>query len=254
MNVPQFFVVAIFVIAATGSHAMVIFEETFSGSSSSPLDGTAPEVRPGTETWISGAGFSADGSMTNSGSAWLPYALGNEVYEINLGIDLTPSSSTAYMAISFITSNQPWSTSTFNGVTGTYTTFGFRPNRDVEFWAGDRNNGNVDGGRLSSLVSLTGQIRMVLNLTGTNWTVDVFYTPNGGSEIVLDINGTDAGTAYTYATNPPSIKGIGITSNVNSAGRFTHYSLSVIPEPSSVVLIGLGLGALYLRTRQQIFN
>ena len=49
-------------ISAGCIQAETIFSEDFTGTSED-LDGSAPDIRPGTETWIAGPVFNQDGSL-----------------------------------------------------------------------------------------------------------------------------------------------------------------------------------------------
>ena len=234
------------------SEATVVLYDDFGGLSSSTLNGTSPDT--GTGTWTAASTIMANGSMAaGSASAWLPYTFGSGTYEVKLDINTTYSNSTAFLVVSFINSNTPWGTGQFNTVTGTYSTFGLRRNLEADFWAGTGNAGNVVMGSLSSGTSLIGTLRLVLNTTGTNWTVDTYYTPSGGSEITFDMNGASAGTTYTYATNPSTFKGVGFSSNTGSAGSVDNFTLSTVPEPSTAALLLLGgASALCIALRRRL--
>jgi len=229
-------------LSLTAGRAAVIFEDNFDGLATAGLNGTAPDLRPGTETWIANSDFMADGSMTANGSAWLPYEFQSGVYQVTLMLDLAATNSTTFLGISFITGNQPWGTGQFSEVGGSYATFALRRNRDAEFWAGERNGGNVDLGKLGSTTPLTGTLRLVLDTTGTRWKVDAFFTPLGEAEIVFDLNGTGAGSSYLYETNPPVFTGVGFTGNVSSNGSVSRFTVAtVIPEPTSAALVMSGI-------------
>jgi len=103
---------ALLVCFAGGAQAGVIYSDNFGGSGATLLAGTAPDVRPGSETWTAattGAVWYADGSKTANGSshAWLPFIpYPGNVY--TLSIDVNPNyvgGNTDWFALGFSASN-----------------------------------------------------------------------------------------------------------------------------------------------------
>ena len=58
------------------AQAAVIYQDDFSGLSTDALNGQAPDIRPGSETWVAGSEWKADGTVTatnNDNSAFLAF-------------------------------------------------------------------------------------------------------------------------------------------------------------------------------------
>jgi hypothetical protein len=73
---------------ATGFlRAEIIFREDFNGSSDD-LDGSAPDIRPGTEAWVASPVFNQDGSVDPSaGSATLEFTpVDGNVYQLDISL------------------------------------------------------------------------------------------------------------------------------------------------------------------------
>lgn len=239
---------------AAVSQGALVYQDVFNGSAETPLNGVAPDIRPGSETWTANEGYRDDGSVTvSSGSAWLPYVFGSGVYEATLSLDLSalPADSTSFASISFTTAD-PFGTAYIN-IPGVfpYATVGLRGNRDVELWGGVGNSNNVDGGKLASDVSRSGTLRVVLDTTAAAWTVNGFYIPDGSSEIVLDLNTAGDSVTYTFGANQPTtdLTGVGIIHS-NISVTFDQFTFSVVPEPGSFTLFGTALALLAKRRRR----
>jgi len=88
------------------SVAEIVFADSFSGTGD--LDGAAPDIRPGSETWQSTPGtWSADGTVA-SGSvhAWLPFSpASGEVCRLSLDVDPDTGSGSNWFALGFSSTN-----------------------------------------------------------------------------------------------------------------------------------------------------
>src|SRR5690606_8147793 len=175
---------------AATSQAALVYQHNFGGSGGDSLDDKVLDFPEDTDVaWTAHEGILADGNVdTSNTSAWLPYSFGSGIYEVTLELQFSTSTS-GYGAIGFTTAE------TFNtGALSTsdvqaYATFGIRGNRTFELWGGLGSGDNIDGGTLRDGVSGNGTLRLVLNTTGSAWTVDGYFTPSDSSEITVDLNG-----------------------------------------------------------------
>ena len=255
--------VAILAGSAPLASADIIFQDDFNGSNDVNLDGSAPDVRPGTETWAAptlSTAWKADGAIGSNGSAWLPYAFGSGVYEVKLGVDL----SGGLVAISFTAQPDPenFNTGYINDtLAAPYLSFALRGGStdDFEFWR-YKNTDNYDSGQITA--GDVGILRVVLDTTGSSWTYDAFYDPDGADpEIVIDLNPDPLTTTYVMALSAPAtteniyqtesstFTGVGFIGS-GSSNSVTSFELSTIPEPSSMALLLAG-GVSLLSARRK---
>jgi hypothetical protein len=251
MNFLAKYLVAGAVIAAGGialpSQAVTtIYYDDFSGSSGTDLAGTAPDIRPGSETWALGTGDSAipaerwkaDGSVLGSSSGGggtgglLPFTpSAGTIYELSLTINPTTTDGTGdWLALGFLTPSgfpdAPWMFK--RGDSGS-------PAFDTSTFLGPSTSGGAVEGVPSGSQPSPTDFRIVLNTTPALWTVEWFID---GSSVRTD----------TYSSNP-SITNVGIFRFESVAGSVDNFLLTEVPEPGSLVLLGLGLGLLATRRR-----
>lgn len=96
-----------------------------------------------------------------------------------------------------------------------------------------------------SFSSSNASLRFVYDTTLPNWTLDAFI--NGTQ---LDLNGASTGNSFSYGTNPTAIRSVGLTASAGVNGSVQDFSLTVIPEPSSLWLMAAALGALGILKRR----
>lgn len=224
------------------ANAATIYLDDFSGLVSTNLNGTAPDTRPGTETWTAtnyvnagSPGWRANGSIAAESSgtvlrgAFLPFTptTGN-VYTYSL--DMNTTSATSWLAMGFTagaglttdfygatTVPAPWLLDEGAGNTGTF--------------LGTALAGSVGFAATNAQHSYA----IVLDTTAALWTATWF---RDSVQIRTD----------TYTTNP-TINYIGIYKHDDAAGTVDNLSLTVVPEPGAALLGGLGLLALLRRRR-----
>ena len=239
-------ILAVFGAALPSTSATIYFDD-FNGSSGTDLAGTAPDVRPGSETWASGTAdtgipgvlWKADGSVlastTGGGgvSAVLPFspASGN-IYELSVRLNPTRTDGSGdWLALGFGTvtgslpgSGAPWVYKRGDGLF------------DTASLLGPGVGGIVSHGSPTGLQPSPTDFRIVLNTTALSWTAEWF------------IDNTSVRTA-TYSTNP-TITHVGIFRYESAAGSAGDFQLTVIPEPGTAMLFGLGLAGLAVRQRK----
>lgn len=253
-------------------HGAIIYSDDFSGTGN--LNGSAPDVRPVAETWLSrttATAVTTNGSTANatSGStSSLPFtAASGNIYRI--AADVTYSASTTgasvFGGIGFFDADVAGAGGTDNsynnftestpwvfiraGYTGTPAEdirigdISVRPNQSVGITNNDTNL------TVTSPITLS----LILDTTvSTAWTLRAFY---GATE--LDANGATAGLMLTYNSTQSAALATAIThvglSNSNTSSitaRWDNFVLETIPEPSSALLAAGGLGLALSRRRR----
>jgi hypothetical protein len=239
-------------LAAVSSAEWIVFSDDFSGSGAL-LNGTMPDITTADEVWEAGDTFLDDGT------AGTPVADGPSGQAAHL--DYIPLAGLIYTAEATILNDQP-----------NWVGFGFLPddpqsgdwtqtewfmrhsNAPGYGWMLTRNSSGNDqegflGGGTAGGQPWNGDvadptvpvaIRIVLDTTPEYWTVEWF------------INGTSMSLAAYDSPGNPGIGGIGFShdrsAEPNAGGVLSNFSLTYVPEPASLVLIGLG-GLALLRRR-----
>lgn len=111
------------------------------------------------------------------------------------------------------------------------------------FLRSDGNTGDITPG--GTFPTSNSTLKLIYDTSVPNWTFDAYI--NGTQ---LDLNGATAGNTFTYSTNPTAIRSVGLTGNNLVSGSVHDFSLSAIPEPSSLLLLATALGALGLFKRR----
>lgn len=221
------------VLIAANAPAAVIYFDDFSGSGDTSLNGTTPDTRPGTETWLSSANWRADGSkvVTNSGAAFLPFVpASGKIYTLSADVNRTGTGQD-WLAIGFAgTAN------TGNFVSSTpYTWMLLR---------GDRGEGGIQtflgGGTAQSMnhfgPSGTVNLKVILDTTTPLWSAQWYAN--------------DTPLRTTSFTTNPTISHVAFGGHSNGVGTVDNLTLSVVPEPGAAGLL-FGAGLLALRRKRQ---
>jgi len=157
--------------AAVCARADVIYQEDFSGSSDD-LNGAAPGLRPGDETWVATPIFNQDGSLDpDAGSATLAFAPSDgNVYQLDLSLTGV-SGDQNWIALGFgsgqsdvIGTNNRF----INGLLIGKVWMLFRGNTDGhQAFLGSATSGTEDGAQWVDLVTETGEVDMRIELDTT---------------------------------------------------------------------------------------
>ncbi len=259
------------VCTASSVYAATIFSDNFDGAAATDLNGLAPDIAPGAETWVAANTFDADGAIadTGGGSATLAFAPANGfIYTLDASVrNFAATGTTAtpvendWVAMGFINGQ-----SSING-------------NNERFVAGNVNGiawmlarGNTTGGANTAFLGISTSGTQA-NTGGAPWTDPTLVSSVGvdiDMRVVLDTTGgagtwtatwlaklpADASYAEVRATAQlvdEAITSVGIArSGPGFTGSITNFTLSsVVPEPSSVALIGLGLGGVCLLLRRR---
>ena len=232
-------------LAGTAS-ATVIYQDNFSGSSSTPLAGQTPTIDNGPSTswsnqwntaWMDN-GFVTVTSSTDLEVASLEFTpqIG-QIYTLSLS--LNPTSGSNFMAFGFTNGN------------GTGAPFWNTTGPWMDVWLPNGITGQAGPGTGNAVFntgvsSLNEPAQIVLNTVGADWTVQWSY--NGialGSYVYSGASGSDP--------NPTGITQVAIGSDGDN-GSVADFSLTAVPEPSVLGLVMLGGLGLLLIGRKRVIR
>lgn len=230
------FCLSLFVWTVAGqASASIIYFDDFSGSSGSNLHATAPDIRPGSQIWSSNTQWKADGSIGgtfgNPAHSYLPFApsAGN-VYALSVDMNVTGGqSANHFFSLGF---------SSTSNVSEAYHPDGFyafmikRTNSnggsdDVETYLGP----GATSGTAHNYDSGAVNLKVVLNTQPTLWTVEWF------------INNLSIRGPVGFSSSNPAISYVAFGSFQNTSGTADNFTLSLVPEPASLLMIASAAAA-----------
>jgi len=256
-------------LAVTSANAAVIVAENFGGTGAA-LNGKTADTfdaaitaAGGSSTWAAAANFLDNGVVAlatrqaaylNLGS-YIETAKGTATGLFDLTMTISPTTG-SWISLGFARENTPNTLKDFtnNGQVGTATTgigtIIYRNTGELDMFGGPGNGGVVDGPN-GNTGNRTLTVRLDLtpaggyNGTSNYGTVSWFDSVLGNVGLLGDI----PTSSYTY-TSAQNFGSILISESATSSGTISGLSLSQIPEPSAIALLGLGGLGLILRRRR----
>lgn len=245
---------AIVAMTTVTSNASVIYSEDFSGGTGD-IDGTSPDVSATGAAWVAAGVFNQDGSMDpGPGSMTLAFTPENgQIYTLDASFRgvTAPLNDLDWLALGFA---QGQSATTDNN-----SRFTAGSSAKVVGMAWMLFRGDLASGQLHKThYAGTGN--------AADWTALTALTTDVDMRVVLDTTGGDgAWTSIWYAKAPVdsdysqvggptvlpamTIDSVGVASSgVDVSGTVESFSLTAVPEPATLAL--LGLGGLVLRRRR----
>ena len=209
---------ALLVIACGAvTEGAVIYADDFDGLSTNDLHGTAPDTRPGSETWTAATQWKADGSKiaNANANAWLPFIPSpGQRYHLSLDVDPDVSGSSDWFSIGFSNGN-----ATTNWHTNADQVFGWMLNREndasgsaVQTFLGPDTGGGASHDFNPDKVGPV-NLEVVLDTQAPQWTVQWL------------VDGTSIRGPEAYVTNPV-INYAGFGSWNTATGLVDNFSLA----------------------------
>jgi hypothetical protein len=228
--------------------ATTIYSDDFNGSGSTPLNGQAPDVRPGSETWTASNLWQANGvggpttRAQNSANSFLPFVPENgNLYRLSATLaqpTTTESATTSWAGLGF-TASDDTATTLWNGPNNASPWILYRVNGQVVTFFGSPST--PGSSEIEGTFSGVQTLAIELDTRPSAWTAEWFV---GGTSV----------RSYTFPSNPTVTNvGFGLTEglNLNVAGDFDEFSLVIVPEPSSLATLSAGGGGLVVLWRRR---
>jgi hypothetical protein len=194
---------------------VTIYSDDFSGSSSTDLNGQAPDTRPGSETWTSHSLWKADGAVGTanaSANSFLPFVPTNgKVYTLSLTVDVTAGGDNwfAFGFTQYNLTNSNFAQTGVNAMPWMLERAGGGANGLQTYAYGGPNTGNSGGPYTST--DGPKNLKIVLDTRPTLWKVG-FYR----GDVLL--------RTFTNAANP-TINYVGVGKILTAGGTIDNFSL-----------------------------
>jgi len=239
-------IVSVVGLALNPVNASTIYQHSFSGSSTTNLNGVTPDTTTGGNTWLADTNalrdWKADGSIDNGGGtadhngyAFLPFSPeAGKIYTLSIDMNMTPGNS-SWFALGFMSTNNTTSGGFYDESTGDGSPWMLL--LDDAGAAGIPFAGPSISGQLALPFRDGNNVSIVLDTTGNDW---VATFKNGTASISHTYTGLDISDDINY---------VGFGRHTTQLGSVDNFSLTVIPEPNSLALLAAG-GLCVLRRRR----
>ena len=240
-------------VGQTASASTVIVSEDFAGPSGA-LSGTTADTfdagvtsAGGSDTWAAGAAWDADGTVSVAG--------GSTAAALDLGTYIDDAKGTAsglftltatisetageWISLGFASSGTPNINTNFTGA-GAVATIIYRSGDELDMFVGPNTGGSNDGPGPAPAVTGSRTLSIELDFTTHDGATD-FGTVTYSDSILGDLG--------SFALPDVTFGSIYLSEAGNSGGTVSNLTLTQVPEPGSLALIGLG-GLLMLRRRR----
>ena len=251
---------ALLIAAASQADVATLYTDDFSGLVGEALNGTAPDSRPGTETWVCRQSTPtlnlrdprANGKMNGGASGAVAAGLGfslvtGKVYTFSVDMQITNPENDGDDGVASATKETHWAGISFS--TGTsvdsvalgenFASLLMRRNGGAQLLSPSGTaTDEIDAGTYT--YASFEEVSIILDTTESVWTAD--YLINGASIGEHDLDATlSAGTAY-----------IRIGQASTTTVMFDNLSLTTIPEPATAGLFGVFVVVALLVRRFQL--
>jgi hypothetical protein len=249
--------------AASAPAGMItIVEEKFDGLSSVNLNTTsadtfAPAIvtAGGSANWTGSTLFKADGSFTGYKDARsIHLSLGDYINEargtpeglFELAVTISETTGNWLLSIGFNVFSAPSTTSSF--LTGGRATMAYRPNGDIDQWAGPGNANEV----AADDKTYARDRRLTITLDLRDWDGSTnFGTARFGADVGVGGAYQEFGSFNYTSEIQPYFRSIMLCSSDNTTGTYSDLTLRQIPEPSGGLLLLLGAMCTLLVRRRR---
>ena len=240
---------------ALGSAAMTagtIYFDDFSGTGG--LDGTAPDIRAGSETWSASAEWAlssgeAVDSVSGAANAFLPFEpVAGMVYTLTMDIDISNSTQN-WVALGF--TNNPSQATSFH-LLGNSSAWSLvrgnvpRVGSEVGYFPGPGVHDRHDLPLSIVEASPSGTfdtLKIVLDTRDADWSATWSISPGATGAFA-------ASWSHTYASGNPAITHVGFGKEIAAKATVKNFRLEEVPEPADATLLLLLLWAGLLRRRR----
>lgn len=259
-------IAAALALCCTGiAHSEVIVSETFGGLASDDLNGSAAEVfdadivaAGGVNAWAAHQAYNQDGSIDSYGDSSSAYlSLGSYindakgqadaifVLQATLTIEVG-SGADDWIALSFFRPNVSTASPFYTNSAG---------NGTALLRADDGTNANYYAGSGTANGSDAGDLTPSGTTGSTTFTITLDFSEADDVTSFGSISFSNSTTPSTFTydyTSTRDVTAIGISDYSALVGKVSNFTLSRVPEPGSLVLIGLGSVALACRRKIRI--
>ena len=248
--------VAAGVVGTTGmARAATVYSDDFSGTGAA-LNGTAPDVAPGAETWTANGPFRDNGTIDGAveGGALLPFdPVVNQQYTLSMDVT-TPVGTDRWVALGF--TRDPLPSTSADDVNGRHSneTEGiawmlFRDSAtnadDVQVFRGMRTANQIADTATAVTFGVTHTLSIVLDTTGdgSSFTADFLIdgvSVVGGPQVISSLGNPGGVGPSSPVLDVINHVGFSYDDATATPPTIDNFSLTVVPEPASIGLLALG--------------